>query len=124
MEFITESLMESVFTIVGVLIAAIVSYLAPKAKRLIAIASDADNLGIIDAITDWAVEYVEEEFQGKEGKEKFNQAATAAAQLLNNYGIEVSDELIKTSIQKGYNNLVADGKEKKKQPHNGELEQG
>lgn len=124
MEYITESLMESVFTIVGVLIAAIVSYLAPKIKRLIAIASDADNLGIVDAITDFAVEYVEEEFHGKEGEEKFEHAATITSDMLSRYGIEASSDLIRMAVQDGYMTMKANGTEKKKQPHNGELEQG
>lgn len=105
MEVFTDTLLEAVFTVVGILIAAAVSYFVPKIKRQLNILADKDNLGIIDSLVDKAVEYVEEEFQGESGKEKFNQAAEGAALLISRYGIEASDDLIKTSVQQGWRRM-------------------
>src|SRR5699024_931645 len=104
-EILTNTLLEAVFTVVGILVAAAVSYLLPKIKRWLHILADKDNLGIIDSIVDKAVEYAEQELQGKEGKEKFNAAATRVALLLNRYGIDASDELISSSVQQGWRRM-------------------
>lgn len=105
MEVLTNTLLEAVFTIVGILVATAVSYFAPKLKRQLDILADKDNLGIIESLVDKSVEFVEEEFQGINGKEKFNQAAEYAALLISRYGIEASDELIKTSVQQGWRKM-------------------
>lgn len=105
MEVLTGTIMEAVFTIVGILIAAAVSYFVPKLKRQLDILADKDNLGIIDSLVDKAVEYVEEEFKGEEGRAKFEKATERASMLISRYGIEASDELIRSSIQKGWKNM-------------------
>lgn len=112
MEIFTNTILEAVFTVVGILIAAAVSYLMPKLKRQLAILADKENLGIIESLVDKSVEFVEEEFKGHEGKDKFNKAAEGAALLISRYGIEASDELIKTSVQEGWRRM--NDKQKKK----------
>ena len=104
-ELITNQLLEAVFTVVGLLIAAAVSYFAPKLKRQLAIWADKDNLGILESIAEKAVELVEEEFQGEEGSKKFNEAATFVSMMMNRYGIEASHELIKSSVQSGWRKM-------------------
>lgn len=105
MEVITNALLEAVFTVVGILIAAAVSYFAPKLKRQLDILADKDNLGIIDSLVDKAVEFVEEEFKGESGKEKFDQAVKSASILIGRYGIEASNELIMSSVQEGWRRM-------------------
>lgn len=113
MEDLTAYAMESVIAIFGAAITVFTAFLLPKIKNFFVTAKEADNLGIIEAITDWAVEYAEEEFKGEAGQKKFNQAANRAETILGNYGIHVSDDMIKTSIQNGYNKMVAEGQEQK-----------
>lgn len=105
MEVLTDVLLEAVFTVVGILIAAAVSYFVPKLKRHLDILADKDNLGIIEALVDKSVEFVEEEFKGESGIEKFNRAAESASLLISRYGISASDELIKVSVQEGWRRM-------------------
>lgn len=105
MEVLTNTILEAVFTVVGILLAAAVSYFIPKLKRQMAILADKDNLGIIESLVEKSVEFVEEEFKGESGQEKFNKAAEGAALLISRYGIEASDELIKSSVQQGWRRM-------------------
>ncbi len=106
MEILTNTLLEAVFTVVGILLAAAVSYFTPKIKRQLAILADKDNLGIIENVVDMAVELMEKELTGEEGEIKFNQAADYVALMAHRYGIEVSDEFIKGAVQKGYKRMI------------------
>lgn len=105
MEILTNTLFEAVLTVVGILIAAAVSYFTPKLKRWLDKVSDKDNLGIIEEVVDMAVELAEKELTGSEGQEKFNQAADYVAMMAHRYGIEVSDEFIKGAVQKGWRRM-------------------
>lgn len=105
MEVLTNTLIEAVFTVVGILIAAAVSYFAPKLKRQLDIWAEKDNLGIIESVVDMAVELIEEEFSGKSGKEKFQQASEYVALMAHRYNIEVSDEFIRGAVQKGWRRM-------------------
>lgn len=104
-ELITNQLLEAVFTVVGILIAAAVSYFAPKLKRQLAIWADKDNLGIAKEITDMAVEMAEKELTGAEGQEKFNHAADYVAMMASRYGIDITDEFIKGAVQNGWRRM-------------------
>ena len=104
-ELITNQLLEAVFTVVGILIAAAVSYFAPKLKRQLAIWADKGNLGIIESVVDMAVEIAEKELTGAEGQEKFNHAADYVSMMASRYGIEISDEFLKGAIQAGYKRM-------------------
>jgi len=105
MEVLTNSLLEAVFTVVGILIAAAVSYFTPKLKRQLAIWADKDNLGIIESVVDMAVEIAEKELTGANGEEKFNHAAEYVAVMAHRYGIDISDEFIKGAVQKGWRRM-------------------
>lgn len=108
MEIITEQIMEMIFTVVGILIAAAISYFAPKLKRQFAIWADKDNLGIVKEITDMAVEMAEKELTGAEGQEKFNHAADYLAMMASRYGIDISDDFIKGAVESGYKRMKGD----------------
>lgn len=105
MEVLTNTIMEAVFTVAGILVAAAVSYFAPKLKRQFDKWADKDDLGIIESVVDMAVELIEEEFAGENGQVKFNQAAEYVAMMANRYGIEVSDEFIRGAVQKGWRKM-------------------
>ena len=106
MESLTSSLIEAVFTVVGILIAAAVSYFTPKLKRQLSILADKDNLGIIQEIVDMGVELSEKELTGSSGEEKFNHAAQYVALMASRYGIDISDDFIKGAVQKGYKRMI------------------
>lgn len=105
MEVLTNTILEATFTVVGILIAAAVSYFVPKLKRQLAILADKDNLGIIENVVDMAVELMEKELTGESGETKFNEAASYVAMMANRYGIDVSDEFIKGAVQKGWRRM-------------------
>lgn len=105
MESLTSSLIEAVFTVVGILIAAAVSYFTPKLKLYLDKVAEKDNLGIVREIVDMAVELAEKELTGAEGEEKFNHAAEYVALMASRYGIDVSDEFIKGAVQKGWRRM-------------------
>lgn len=104
-EIITNTLLEAVFTVVGILIAAAVSYFAPKLKRQLAIWADKDNLGIVKEVADMAVEMAEKELTGAEGEEKFSHAAAYVAIMASRYGIDISDDFIKGAVESGWRRM-------------------
>lgn len=106
MEILTNSILEAVFTVVGILVAAAVSYLVPQLKHWLDKIADKDNLGIIESVVDMAVEMAEKELTGQAGEDKFNHAAEYVALMANRYGIDVSDEFIKGAVQKGYKRMI------------------
>lgn len=118
MDVFMESLSEAVLTIVGIVIAGAVSYIVPRVKKMYHKHIEESDLEIVEKLADKAVEFVEEEFYGKSGKIKFNKAADKATTLLNNYGINISQELLQTSIQEGYNRMKERGIERKYNDNN------
>lgn len=107
MEALTATLLETVFTVVGILIAAAVSYFAPKLKRQLERWQDDDELGIVTAIVDMAVELAEKELAGANGEKKFDRAAEYVAMMAHRYGIEVTDEFVKGAVQAGWRRMDA-----------------
>lgn len=107
MEVLTTTLVEAVFTVVGILIAAAVSYFAPKVKRQLERWQDDDELGIVTAIVDMGVELAEKELDGANGEKKFDRAAEYVALMANRYGINVTDEFIKGAVQAGWRRMDA-----------------
>lgn len=112
METLMGTVLEAVFTIVGILIAAAVSFLAPKIKRKLDLLIEQDHLGILEEIVDMAVELTEKEFTGESGHKKFSMAAEYVALMASRYGIEVSDEFIRGAVQNGWRRM--DSKQVKK----------
>ena len=106
MESLTSSLIEAVFTVVGILIAAAVSYFTPKLKLYLDKVAEKDNLGIVREIVDMAVELAEKELTGAEGEEKFNHASEYVALMASRYGIDISDEFIRGAVQNGYKRMI------------------
>lgn len=111
MEVFTNVILESVFTVVGILLAAAVSYFTPKLKQWLDRVSDKDDLGIIQEVVDMGVELAERELSEKAGEEKFNHAAMYVATMANRYGIDVSDEFIRGAVQNGWRRMQEKQKE-------------
>lgn len=105
MHVLTDTLLDAVFTVVGILVAAAVSYFGPKLKHWINKLADKDNLGIVQEIVDMGVELAEKELTGEEGEDKFEHAADYVANMANRYGIEVSDRFIAGAVQKGWRRM-------------------
>jgi len=66
-------------------------------------AKQKDTLGIIDLITDRAVEYIAKEFKGESGEAKRQKALEFTIRTLSAYGIAVSEEQLLADIENGYN---------------------
>lgn len=65
-----------------------------------------DTLGIINIITDRAVEYAEQELKGAKGLEKRDFALKHATEILAKMGIKVSEDQLLADIQNGYNKYI------------------
>jgi hypothetical protein len=105
MEALTDVLLEAVFTVVGILVAAAVSYFTPRLKRYLDKLSEKDDLGIVENIVDMGVELAEKELAGEEGEDKFNHAATYVAMMAHRYGIDISSDFIRGAVQKGWRRM-------------------
>ena len=64
-----------------------------------------DELGIIDILTDRAVEYAEAELTGASGKQKRNFAVSRAVEMLESKGIKITEAEIIAGIENGVNKL-------------------
>jgi hypothetical protein len=100
-DIITSSVAEIVILVVG--------YVATKAlsevKKHFSKLREKDELGIIDAITDRAVEYAEAELRGSRGIEKRNFAVDKAVSMLGTRGINISRDEVIAGIENGVTKL-------------------
>lgn len=116
MEDLIQIIAESVLTILGIVIAAAVSYFAPKLKRRLDILADKDNSGIVEMVSDMAVELAEKELKGEKGEAKFMNATNYVAVMLSRYGIDATSEFVAGAVQNGWRRM----KEKQKEENNNE----
>lgn len=127
METITNSIVEVVITLLTVIIGAVVSYFAPKLKHWFDKKAEDNDLGVLSSIVDKGVEIVEKEFEGEHGEEKFEQASSYVSDMLERYGIDISDDLIRSSVQEGWRKVdekqVRDGKKQWKHGQEDDEEQ-
>ncbi|MMZ43489.1 Phage holin protein [compost metagenome] len=79
------------------------SAVALKAKEWYQVVKQKDTLGILDLITDRAVEYADQELKGAKGLEKRQFALDYTKKILLGMGIKMTDEQILADIQNGYN---------------------
>lgn len=105
MEIITDSLLEAVFTVLGVVVAAAVSYLTPKIKRQFAILADKDNTGIVSELAENAVELIEARFTGEAGEDKFESALEMLSRRLESYGIDMDEETMRMKVESGWSKM-------------------
>jgi len=109
LNMLMEIISESILTIVGALAAALLAYLAPKAKQFkqnIDKTLDNKNLGIIKEMVDHGVELAEKELTGASGEDKFNRAYEYASTMVNRYDIiDLSPDFLKGAVQNGYRRM-------------------
>ena len=88
-----------------ILIGGVIVSVLHKAKGYLSALKKRDELGIIDAITDRAVEYAQAELTGEAGKQKRDFAVARALEILEAKGVKVSEEEVIAGIENGVNKL-------------------
>ncbi|MNC45431.1 hypothetical protein D3C77_587870 [compost metagenome] len=78
---------------------AVLGLIVPYVKKL----KQKDTLGIIDIVTNRAVQLADKELKGKAGAEKFQYALELSSATLAEWGIKVSADQLKAEVQDGYN---------------------
>ncbi|AYP68609.1 holin [Exiguobacterium phage vB_EalM-132] len=101
----TSLAIEIVILIGGTLTAVVLS----KLKSRLEVLKKADELGIVDLVTDRIVELVEVEFKGVKGTEKRDIAINRVIKILAEKGIHVSETEIRAGIENGVNKLHVQG---------------
>ena len=89
--------------ILTLVVLALASVVGVKIKKMVDKVREKDTLGIIDLITDRAVEYANAELKGAKGKEKRDFALSYAQKILAQYKINVTEEQLLADIENGYN---------------------
>ena len=81
------------------------AYVGKLASAYLKTLREKDKLGIIDMLTDRAVELVQAELKGAEGEAKLIKATEYASKFLAEHGIHLSPERLRADIENGYNKL-------------------
>ena len=125
-----EFLMEFVegFGLIEAVVSAFLAFLGYAGKKVFPFVRESlksiqqeTNSGIIAWLAEEAVAVIDERFKGENGDHKFNQAVNWLRVRANEYGIDISEEEIRGSIQQGYNLTI--GQEKKAEKEQGEQSQ-
>jgi hypothetical protein len=103
MQALVDQVVGAATEILVILVLSLLSVAGVKVKSWLEKAKAKDTLGIIDIITDRAVEYANAELKGAKGKEKRDFALSHARSILAQYGIKVTDEQLLADIENGYN---------------------
>jgi Bacteriophage holin of superfamily 6 (Holin_LLH) len=111
MDLFTNAVTQLAAELITIIGFAILSYVGIKVKTVLKRVAQKDELGIIDAITDRAVEYAEAELKGAKGIEKRDFAVEKALKMLAEKGIKLSKEEVIAGIENGVNKF----KERQKQ---------
>lgn len=102
MDVLTTELIESALKIIGILLAAVATYLTPKFNDFMKKVKEKDNTGILGELAEQAVELIEARFKDIDGNEKFELALAKLAERLQRRGIEMDEESMRMSVQKGW----------------------
>lgn len=104
MEFV-EAFSPLVITIVIVAFGILGSDALVKASAWLKSKANKDDLGVIDAVTDLVVNFVEKEFTGKAGQIKLSKALEMAREVLGEKGIHISEEELRLAVENGVDKL-------------------
>lgn len=107
MQEVINSLAGALIELLVIVLLSVVSALSVKAKAAYDKAKQKDTLGIIDIITDRAVEYAAKELKGAAGTEKRDFALQHATKILAGMGIKVSNEQLLAELENGFNKWKA-----------------
>lgn len=102
MEALTTELVDIALTVLGLLLAAAVSWVTPKINGAIKKLKDKDDTGLLGELAEQAVELVEARFLESDGDEKFEEALSMLSDRLTSKGIEMESDSIRMAIQKGW----------------------
>lgn len=91
--------------IITVVIGMLGIMLLSKVKSYVEVLKRKDETGIVDVITDRAVEYAEAELTGGSGSQKRNFAVARAVEILEAKGIHVHEEEVIAGIENGVTKL-------------------
>ena len=108
MEFLNE-IMPSLLSFVGTVVAVLFGYLGVKAKQLYNKYVDTQ---VEKDVVDSTVKYVEQIYTDIHGEDKLNEALKQASSILQEKGIQVSQDQLKTLIESavyGMNQGIKDG---------------
>lgn len=103
LDIITSTLAEVVVIALGVL----ASWALGKTIKVLDRIRKKDELGIINIVTDRAVEYAEAELMGENGSLKRDYAIEKSLEMLSSKGIEISKTELLAGIENGVNKLKA-----------------
>jgi hypothetical protein len=112
MQTLTNEVVGIGIQIIVLLVLGGLSVVVPKTVSFINNLKKKDTLGIIDVITNRAVQYADQELKGAKGIEKRDFALQHATKILGDYGIKVSQEQLLAEIQDGYNKFRKDAPKK------------
>lgn len=101
MDVFVDGLVGVVIQALTVIIMSLATYAVGKLIPYLDKKKKHDELGIIDKITDLAVEYVEAEFTGLKGVEKRDKAVEFALKALAQKGIRIDAEEVIAGIENG-----------------------
>jgi hypothetical protein len=110
MEQIFNSLTEAAVELLVILVGTLLSVALHKAKVYLNTLKKKDELGIIDLVTDVAVDYAEKELKGKAGIQKRDYAIRHSIKILEEKGIKVSREEVIAGIENGIRKLNSNKK--------------
>lgn len=105
MEVLFDSISQAAIELLVVIIGTLLSVALHKVKGYFDTLKKKDELGIIDLVTDIAVEYAEKELKGAKGIEKRDFAVEKALEILNQKGIKISEAEVVAGIENGVNKL-------------------
>lgn len=108
MEFLNE-IMPSLLSLVGTVVAVLLGYAGVEIKKLYNKYVDTQ---VEKDVVNTTVKYVEQVFTDIHGKEKLNEALSQASSILQEKGIQVSQDQLKTLIESavyGMNQGIKDG---------------
>lgn len=91
--------------VIVILLGVALTFISKKAHSVLDTIKKKDQLGIIDSITDQAVDLAEAELKGVKGEEKLNYAIEKAVEILASKGITVSPVEIRAGIENGVKKL-------------------
>lgn len=98
-------LINEVFPLAVTILVVVLGFLAgdalTKLSKWLKSKESKDQLGVVDAVTDLVVNFVEKEFTGKAGQIKLSKAMEKSRDILAEKGIVISEEELRIAVENG-----------------------
>jgi LL-H family phage holin len=101
MEVFVDGLAGAIIQGLTVIILSLATYGVSKLNAWLDKRKKNDELGIVDKVTDLAVDYVEAEFTGLKGVEKRDEAVNFALKVLAKKGVKIDHDEVIAGIENG-----------------------